>query len=182
MSQGYRILATLAAVSLGAIVALYFVALESNGVDQVVPAGGRAGAPTPNRNVGAQGEETNASMFGSCEETEDGHACGDIFVEVPAGYFEQEPSIAYGDVFASFQNAYSRAAKDLADRLDIKPDAINSIGDRELTNWPDTCLGIAEPEMACADRITPGFRMFLEANDRIYEYHTDGGSRVVLVE
>jgi hypothetical protein len=30
--------------------------------------------------------------------------------------------------------------------------------------------------------ITPGYRIILEANGKAYEYHTDGGSRAVLVE
>ena len=52
----------------------------------------------------------------------------------------------------------------------------------EFVEWPDACLGIAQRDVACAEVITPGYRIILEANGATYEYHTDGGSRAVLVE
>jgi hypothetical protein len=52
----------------------------------------------------------------------------------------------------------------------------------EPLSWPNACLGVSQPDVGCAEVITAGFRILLEANGQTYEYHTDGGSRAVLVE
>jgi len=77
--------------------------------------------------------------------------------------------------------ATAAAVADLAARLDLKEDAITA-KTVDSVQWPDACLGVARPDVACAEVITPGYRIILEANARTYEYHTDGGSRAVLVE
>ncbi len=73
------------------------------------------------------------------------------------------------------------AIADLAQRLEISEEQITVKG-IEFVRWPDSCLGIAQPGVACDQVITPGYRIVLEAHDKTYEYHTDGGSRAVLVE
>jgi hypothetical protein len=70
---------------------------------------------------------------------------------------------------------------DLAARLDVSEDAITVVS-VERVDWPDACLGVSQPDVACAEVITTGYRIILEANGQKYEYHTDGGSRVLLVE
>jgi hypothetical protein len=77
--------------------------------------------------------------------------------------------------------ATAAAVADLAARLDIKEDAITVVS-VERVDWPDSCLGIDKKDVACAEVITAGFRIFLEANGQKFEYHTDGGSRAALVE
>src|SRR5690349_19535063 len=42
----------------------------------------------------------------------------------------------------------------------------------EAVDWPDSCLGIVDPLVLCAQGIVPGFRIVLSANDTTYEYHT----------
>ena len=61
-----------------------------------------------------------------------------------------------------------------ADAIDVK-----GVG---FVEWPNACLGIEQPDVACAEIITPGYRVLLEADGVLYEYHTDTGSRAVLVE
>jgi hypothetical protein len=73
------------------------------------------------------------------------------------------------------------AVADLAARLDVEREAI-AVVSAERVDWPNACLGVEQPDVACAEVITAGYRIFLEANGQKYEYHTDGGSRVVLVE
>jgi hypothetical protein len=77
--------------------------------------------------------------------------------------------------------ATGAAVADVAARLDIKEDAITVVS-VEFVEWPDSCLGITKRDIACAEVITPGYRIILEANGQAYEYHTDGGSRAELVE
>ena len=64
------------------------------------------------------------------------------------------------------------AKKDLSERLNI------SIGDiklvkEEAVDWPDTSLGYPEEGMMYAQVITPGFRIILKSQDKLYEYHSD---------
>jgi len=50
----------------------------------------------------------------------------------------------------------------------------------EAVEWQDACLGVATPGTACAQVITPGYRVVLTANGLTFEYHTDqGGNNVV---
>jgi hypothetical protein len=76
--------------------------------------------------------------------------------------------------------AVELATEDLAGRLG-SADGIVVIS-VEFVQWPDACLGISNPDVACAEIITPGYRIALGANGQTYEYHTDTGSRAALVE
>ncbi len=45
--------------------------------------------------------------------------------------------------------------------------------------WPDACLGVTVPGMGCAQVITPGYNVVLEANGVAREYHTDAAGASV---
>ena len=49
----------------------------------------------------------------------------------------------------------------------------------EQVDWPDACLGAAEPGQVCAQVITPGYRIVVERAGGRIEYHTSrvGGAR-----
>lgn len=50
----------------------------------------------------------------------------------------------------------------------------------DLVEWPDSCLGVAQPGMACLEVITPGARVVLKVDGMTYEYHTNAdGSAIV---
>jgi len=51
----------------------------------------------------------------------------------------------------------------------------------EQVDWPDACLGVAEPDQVCAQVITPGYRVIVERAGGRIEYHTSrvGGARPV---
>lgn len=51
----------------------------------------------------------------------------------------------------------------------------------EQVDWPDACLGAAEPDQLCAQVITPGYRIIVERDGGRIEYHTSrvGGARPV---
>lgn len=67
----------------------------------------------------------------------------------------------------------------LAEQLAIGVDAVRLVS-VEHVDWPDGCLGIHQPGVACIMVITPGYRVILEANGKRYEYHTnESGSYVV---
>ncbi len=72
------------------------------------------------------------------------------------------------------------AQSDLATRLKINPKEVQLIGLEEV-QWRDSCLGIHEPGVQCLQVITPGYRLFLQANKKIFVYHT-GLDSVRLIE
>jgi hypothetical protein len=39
--------------------------------------------------------------------------------------------------------------------------------------WPNACLGVDQPNVACAEVITPGFLVILARNSQEYTFHTD---------
>lgn len=73
------------------------------------------------------------------------------------------------------------AVADLAKRLNIDPDRVEVVRVESRT-WPDSCLGMEHPDRACLTVITPGFIVWLTADQRRFEYHTDTNSTVMLVE
>lgn len=51
----------------------------------------------------------------------------------------------------------------------------------EAVDWPDACLGVNLQGRVCAQVITPGYRIILQALGKQYEYHTDqSGGNVIL--
>lgn len=70
----------------------------------------------------------------------------------------------------------------LAAQLGIPSPDIKIIS-AEAVEWSDSCLGLGKPEEICAQMITPGYKVILEATGQRYEAHTDqSGDTVRLVE
>ncbi|HEX7975791.1 MAG TPA: hypothetical protein VF498_15380 [Anaerolineales bacterium] len=68
----------------------------------------------------------------------------------------------------------------LAQQLQLDPKDITVISS-ESVQWPDQCLGVEIKGMTCAQSVTPGYRVMLQANGKQYEYHTnESGSAAVL--
>lgn len=68
--------------------------------------------------------------------------------------------------------AQRAAIQMLADSFGVSFDQIRLVS-TEAVDWPDGCLGIQEPGIACTEAIIPGFRIVLEARDRQFEYRTN---------
>ena len=47
------------------------------------------------------------------------------------------------------------------------------VQDFEQVDWPNACLGLAQPDELCAEVITPGYQLILTANGQQYQVHTD---------
>lgn len=68
----------------------------------------------------------------------------------------------------------------LAQQQHLKPQDITVLS-AESVQWPDQCLGVEIKGMTCAQSITPGYRVVLQANGKQYEYHTNqSGSAAIL--
>jgi len=81
--------------------------------------------------------------------------------------------VDYGEA----QPLVDRALADLAETLDVEPEAI-AVESVEAKNFSDTSLGVPEPGMMYAQVITPGYVVKLEVEGATYVYH-GSGDRVV---
>ena len=73
-----------------------------------------------------------------------------------------------------------QAAKTLlAQQLGITESEI-TLASLEAVDWPNSCLGIDVPGRMCAQVITPGFRVVLEAEGKQYAFHTDAAGGAVM--
>ncbi len=70
------------------------------------------------------------------------------------------------------------AQKRLAAALGVTANQVQLVS-AEQTNWPNTCLGLTPPGQACADKVTPGWRMIFSANGQQYEVRTNETASVV---
>lgn len=101
-------------------------------------------------------------------------ACTAIQPVTPEG-----ESASSGDMNSEIEQLVSEA---LMQELQIEADAIEVVS-VEAVEWPDACLGVTNPDEMCAQVITPGYRVILDADGRAYEYHTnEDGSSIRLAE
>jgi hypothetical protein len=69
----------------------------------------------------------------------------------------------------------------LAYNLSIPAEDIQ-VASLEAFDWPDSCLGAGTGSMACAQVITPGYRIILAVGGKYFEYRTNlNGSSIILV-
>src|SRR5258708_26369056 len=67
----------------------------------------------------------------------------------------------------------------LSDALHLPLNQIKIVS-TQAVDWPDSCLGIVHANQGCAQMVTPGLRIILEANQLQYEYHTDQNGRQIV--
>jgi hypothetical protein len=79
------------------------------------------------------------------------------------------------------ENLIAKASEDLAQRLSIAATQIKVV---EVTHveWSDSSLGCPQPDMFYLQVITPGYRIVLEANGTLYEYHSNREAYVIYCE
>jgi hypothetical protein len=73
---------------------------------------------------------------------------------------------------ADLNPAQRAAIAALSGNLGLTADKITLVS-TEAVDWPDECLGVVNEGLVCAQVITPGFRIILEANGRQVEYRTN---------
>lgn len=69
----------------------------------------------------------------------------------------------------------------LAAQLNIPIEQVKIVS-AEAVEWSDSCLGLGKPEEICAQMITPGYRVMLEAEGKSYEAHTNQSGDVVILK
>jgi len=68
--------------------------------------------------------------------------------------------------------ALDEARRRLSERLGV-PEAQVLVKEVERVEWPDACLGAGGSDEICAEVVTPGFRIVLEARGGEHVYHSD---------
>jgi hypothetical protein len=67
------------------------------------------------------------------------------------------------------------AAVDLAERFGLSADDVEFVSSTSV-QWPDSCLGLPEPDEVCDQLVTPGYKVVLSLDGETYTYHTDSGT------
>jgi hypothetical protein len=75
--------------------------------------------------------------------------------------------------------AQSAAILAVSQNLGVAAEQIRLVS-TEAVEWPDSCLGISMEDIACAQVITPGFRVILDAAGTQVEYRTNEDGTVIL--
>ncbi len=71
------------------------------------------------------------------------------------------------------------AVHQLANNLRIQDSAVK-VDSTTMVEWPDSCLGVAQQGVMCAQIVTIGYLFTLEADGRQYEYHTNGDASRIM--
>lgn len=79
-----------------------------------------------------------------------------------------EPVLGTADI----PYAVLAAEEELSLETDISVNEIEIVS-YEHVEWPNACLGFAEPGEMCAQVITPGWLIILRAEGEHFEFHTD---------
>jgi hypothetical protein len=82
---------------------------------------------------------------------------------------------------AGLQDLIKKAKEDLAQRLAISVTQISLVEATEV-EWSDSSLDCPQPGMAYLQVITPGYRILLEANTQVYEYHSNRDAYFIYCE
>ena len=74
--------------------------------------------------------------------------------------------------------AVTAAEQELEEALGVPVDEIDLVSYKRV-EWPNACLGYAEPGEMCAQVMTQGWLIILEAEGQQYEVHTDQDGKTV---
>ena len=85
---------------------------------------------------------------------------------------QQSETVLNNSVVPEYSPVVDLAKTDLSEKLNIPAEEIQLVKE-EAVDWPDTSLGYPEKGLMYAQVITPGFRITLKAQDKLYEYHSD---------
>jgi hypothetical protein len=76
------------------------------------------------------------------------------------------------------ERLFGLAREDLASTLSVEMAKIELV-EAQSMEWHDTSLGCPEPGKLYAQVITPGYRLTLSVDGKLYVYHTDEGHQAV---
>jgi hypothetical protein len=83
---------------------------------------------------------------------------------------------SFGPIFDAI---ISLVKDDLAQKTGISLDKINIL-EVDAVEWPDGSLGCGKPGTEYVQVVTPGFRISLEADGKVFSYHTNTSKQIIL--
>jgi hypothetical protein len=92
-----------------------------------------------------------------------------------------EPPTPTPEVFSPLppeQRAFEAVREVLVGQLGLDPLAIRPV-EATPVDWPDACLGLPGAGESCAQVVTPGFRVVVEASGTSYEFRTNRDGNLV---
>ena len=117
-------------------------------------------------------EDTVVILVGDEDDVADAPPPGDGEPDLPisgdAGDTHEGAALAIEAAFAAVQAMGGPPASEL-DVIEVR-----------AVDWPNACLGIDTPGVACTQVITPGYIVFLDAGWGPYTFHADTHGNVVL--
>ncbi len=75
--------------------------------------------------------------------------------------------------------AEKAAVAQLAKNLGIPASGVKVVS-AAVVEWPDSCLGVPQQGVMCAQIVMPGYLFVLEADGRQYEYHSNQDASVIM--
>jgi hypothetical protein len=89
-------------------------------------------------------------------------------------------SNADGSQVVLVPGAVLHAREALEAEFGFSPDEVQFVSMEEV-EWSDACLGVADKGEMCAQVITPGFLIRMQAGGRLYELHTNPTGSLVRI-
>jgi hypothetical protein len=86
-----------------------------------------------------------------------------------------------GSVIKVLPQAVMVVRENLAEKLGLSTASVTLV-EIQGVEWPDSCLGIVQEEVMCAQVITPGFRVVMEAEGQMYTYRTNLDASLTIEE
>ena len=75
-------------------------------------------------------------------------------------------------------NLIANAQKELAGAINVAESEIQILSVQQV-QWPNACLGLAQPGEACAQVVTPGYKIVVDVAGRQYEIRTNQDGSVI---
>lgn len=93
-------------------------------------------------------------------------------VALLSGLLGDSLTLVHPDTVEPYPPAVAAAVGRLAESIGVDPGAVEVVA-YESMEWPDACLGLAQPEEACAQVVTPGWLVTLQVDSLTYLVRTD---------
>jgi len=93
-------------------------------------------------------------------------------VALLSGLLGDSLTLVHPDTVEPYPPAVAAAIGHLVEWIGVDPGAVEVVA-YESAEWPDACLGLAQPEEACAQVVTPGWLITLQVDSRTYHLRTD---------
>lgn len=85
-----------------------------------------------------------------------------------------------GPQSANPNKVVQKARKWLADYRGVPVGHVKAIS-VERAEWPDSCLGLSEPDEICATVMVPGYKIIFDVRGQKYEVRTDMTANIIRV-